>query len=391
MSVVATIEVNDPDRLIAQHGSESYKLLHSELENRVRGWARNNDQVVIERSGRISVLLRGDLNHGQVNLAANKLLRLSSAAYEGVGESVKLPINAGFTYVATGGDTKEAAIARAATALAHAKRQNQPFCIYSPDLVEHTINEVEFGEKLNAALTKGEFVLFFQPKVNAVYRNFVGAEALIRWLPSEGKIIGPNEFMGIAERLPVIKPLTAWIAKSAIARCARWQGESSVSINVPPSALQDDELHFTIEDALSLYNLEPKRLIVEVTESIMSDDQQAMFERLARLRALGVRVSLDDFGTGYSSLAYFRSLPADELKIDQVFVRAMKKSAVDTAIVKTVVQLAKNFSLNVVAEGVEDEACADALRDLGCDILQGYFFDKPLPADELEKRHLLSP
>jgi len=389
VSVVAAIEVNQPDRLIAQHGQQSYQLLHTQLVDRIREWARDQDQVVVEKSGRISVLLRGGIDQAQIQLAANKLQRVTRPSYEGVGSSVSLPINAGFTFVASGGDTKEAAIARASSALMHARHNSQAYAIYSPNLQDQLPNDVELGEKLQLALTRGEFVLFYQPKMHAVFRNFVGAEALIRWFPTAGKMVPPNEFMGLAERLPLIKPLTAWVLKSAIARCANWQGDASVSVNVPPSALQDDGLIFTIRDALALYDIEPKRLIVEVTESVMSDDQQAMFERLRQLRSLGVRISLDDFGTGYSSFAYFRELPADELKIDQLFVRAMADSPVDVAIIKSVVQLAKNFSLSVVAEGVEDEAAANTLRDLGCDVLQGYFFDKPLPAEELEQRHHL--
>jgi EAL domain-containing protein (putative c-di-GMP-specific phosphodiesterase class I) len=144
-----------------------------------------------------------------------------------------------------------------------------------------------------------------------------------------------------------------------------------------------------VRDALELHSLDPQRLTVEVTESVMSDDSDLIYTQLNTLRGIGVKISLDDFGTGYSSMAYFRDLPADEIKVDKSFVMPMRTSKVDNTIVKTIIDLAHNFKLEVVAEGVEDEETAIALRDLGCDTLQGYLIDAPLPVESLEQRHHL--
>ena len=144
-----------------------------------------------------------------------------------------------------------------------------------------------------------------------------------------------------------------------------------------------------VQDALDIHGVAARRLNLEVTESIMVDNQEVMLGQLGRLREMGVKISIDDFGTGFSSLAYFRDLPVDEIKIDKSFVMRMLESEKDMAIVRAVIDLAHNFSLKVVAEGVENQAIATALAEMRCDILQGYFFDKPLPIDQFNRSYHL--
>jgi EAL domain-containing protein (putative c-di-GMP-specific phosphodiesterase class I) len=178
--------------------------------------------------------------------------------------------------------------------------------------------------------------------------------------------------------------MTWWALKSAVARLARWPQDLSIAVNIPPPLLLDDQILSVIEDALTIHDVQPQRLVLEVTERIMVGNPQVMMRQLAALRAIGVQVSLDDFGTGYSSLSYFRDLPVDEIKIDSSFVRNMLDCEKHHAIVKAVIDLAHNFSLRVVAEGVETETIADRLKELGCDMIQGYFFDRPMPAEAFE-------
>lgn len=389
MSVIAIIEISNPDELIAAHGAETYKFLHDALVDRLRGWVRQQDKLVVDKSGRVCALLKGVTDQGQIKLAANKLMTLTQPLYDCFGQQVRVPVYAGFAQTQAQGDTREAALARASAALRRAQANNTGWETYRAD--ESAVKEDEYKllQRLQNAVDCGEFVLFFQPKVNAAYRTLTGAEALIRWSPDGKQIITPDKFIDVAERHEIIKPISMWATKSAIARCARWTGDTGVSVNLPPTVLQDDDLFATVEDTLSLYNIEASRVTLEVTESVMADNFDLLFENLSRLRALGVRISIDDFGTGYSSLAYFRNLPADEIKIDRCFVMAMGSSQMDLAIVKSIIDLARNFSLKVVAEGVEDEATADTLLEMGCDTLQGYFFDKPLPPEDLEMRHQL--
>ena len=234
----------------------------------------------------------------------------------------------------------------------------------------------------------GELELYFQPKIHAGFRNLLGAEALMRWHTSEKEVLTPDRFIGVAERNEVIRPMTWWAIKSAISRLSRWPDGLSIAVNVPPTLLLDDEILAVVRDSLEIHGVRAQRLNLEVTESVMVDNQAIMFTQLVRLRKLGVRISIDDFGTGFSSMAYFRDLPADEIKIDKGFVIPMLSSAKDHAIVKAVIDLAHNFSLKVVAEGVEDEDIATRLTNLRCDILQGYHFDRPILIEDFEKRYI---
>jgi EAL domain-containing protein (putative c-di-GMP-specific phosphodiesterase class I) len=168
---------------------------------------------------------------------------------------------------------------------------------------------------------------------------------------------------------------------------ARWPDQLSIAVNISPALLLEDEILSVVQDALEIHGVTPARLNLEVTESIMVDNQDVMLSQLARLRELGVKISIDDFGTGFSSLAYFRDLPVDEIKIDKSFVLRMLESEKDHAIVKAVIDLAHNFSLKVVAEGVENLDIANRLAELRCDILQGYVFDRPLPVEEFERQY----
>jgi EAL domain-containing protein (putative c-di-GMP-specific phosphodiesterase class I) len=226
--------------------------------------------------------------------------------------------------------------------------------------------------------------LYYQPKIHAGSRKLIGAEALIRWRHRKHGIIAPEQFIDLAARHDIIKPITKWVIRSAVQRLARWPEQLSIAVNLCPSLLLDSGISSVVSDALASFAVKPSRLNLEVTERFMSGDHESMLEQLARLQAIGVRISIDEFGTGISSLACCRDLPIDEIKIDQRFVRHMLVSEKDHATVKALVDLAHNFSLQVVAVGVESVAIADRLAEMRCDMLQGYVFDKPLPVEEFE-------
>jgi EAL domain-containing protein (putative c-di-GMP-specific phosphodiesterase class I) len=211
----------------------------------------------------------------------------------------------------------------------------------------------------------------------------------MRWHSKEEGVIHPDRFIDLAERNEIIKPMTWWAIKSAVNRLARWPEQLSIAVNICPSLLLENDILSVVADSLELFGVKAARLNLEVTEKIMIDNQELMLAQLARLQAMGVKISIDDFGTGFSSLAYFRDLPVDEIKIDQSFVRRMLESEKDYAIVKAVIDLAHNFSLKVVAEGVETIEIADRLAKMRCDILQGYVFDRPLPVEQFESEYRL--
>lgn len=387
-SMLGVVELVDADGLASAAGLPSLSGLQETYVQRLKGWTRSGDPWRMLGDNRFCVVLDGVSSSAELELAAAKLGRVFEEPYTYLGRSVPMEVSAGFTAI-EGSDIEDAtAVRQASMALRRAKASSRLYQLYGPDCELSAVDERGLVRKLEAAVELGEFELYFQPKMHAGYRNVVGAEALMRWHTRDREVVTPDQFIGVAERHEVIKPMTWWAIKSAIARLSRWPEELSIAVNVPPTLLLDDEILLVVRDALEIYGVAADRLNLEVTESIMVDNQVVMWAQLARLRKIGVRISIDDFGTGFSSLAYFRDLPADEIKIDKGFVIPMLTSGKDHAIVKAVIDLAHNFSLRVVAEGVEDEAIARRLTELRCDVLQGYLFDRPLLIEDFEKRYI---
>lgn len=246
-----------------------------------------------------------------------------------------------------------------------------------------SISNLERG--LVKAIASSELQFYYQPKVQLQQNLANSAEALIRWNSSEFGLVSPDQFIAVAERSKLIRELTEWILKTTLREKIQLDeqlDDFSLSVNLSAKDLYGDELVYTIDNALSIWNVDPEKLTMEITEGVILQDKEHAFMQLARLRDRGIKISIDDFGTGYSSLSYFKNIPADELKIDKSFVSAMRENANDAAIIELIVSLAKKFKLSVVAEGIEDEDSLNRLRNLGCDYGQGYFFSRPVPRDE---------
>jgi EAL domain-containing protein (putative c-di-GMP-specific phosphodiesterase class I)/GGDEF domain-containing protein len=386
-SVLGLVELADADDLIEMHGSASFNVLRDVFHDRLKDWVRSKDQWRLLKNNRVCVILKDIGSEGELELAAAKLGRIFKEPHYHLGRPMPLEVAAGFAELKGQNKDMKLAMQQAGIALKQAKKSSQLFDVYSPEFGMNAEDERKLVERLELALELGELQLYYQPKVHAGYRSLIGAEALMRWHTKDRKVIMPDQFIDVAERHEVIKPMTWWTIKSAVARLARWPEELAIAVNISPVLLMEDEILSVVQDALEIHGVAPARLNLEVTESIMVDNQNVMLSQLARLREIGVKISIDDFGTGFSSLAYFRDLPVDEIKIDKSFVMRMLESEKDHAIVKAVIDLAHNFSLKVVAEGVESMEIAERLADLRCDILQGYVFDKPLPVEEFERQY----
>jgi len=363
------------------------RILHEAFSDRLNGWIRSKDEWSFLDNNRACVILKDISSRGELELATAKLDRVFKEPYSHLGKTLQLTVSAGFTELGDCDVDMDLAMRQAGAALNEAKQSDKLFKIYSPQKEMTIREECQLLKDMQAALELGEFQLYYQPKVHAGYRNLIGAEALIRWHTKEGEVITPDKFIDLAERNQIIAPITWWAIKSAVSRLARWPESLSIAVNICPSLLLENDILAVVTDALELYGVDANRLNLEVTENIMINNQDVMLAQLARLRDAGVRISIDDFGTGFSSLAYFRDLPVDEIKIDQSFVHRMLISKKDYAIVKAVIDLAHNFSLKVVAEGVESMEIADRLAEMRCDILQGYIFDRPLPVEQFEAEY----
>lgn len=382
--MIGLVELADAESLLDRHGRASFKELQEAFHQRLQGWVRSKDEWRRMEDNRFCVVLKGVTSRSELELATAKLERLFKEPHMQFGRAVNLDFNAGFTQVDKPDQNMDLALREANIALRQARKTSRVFDLYTPQTRINADQERTLLRRLENALKHGEFELYYQPKVHARYHTVVGAEALIRWVTADKKVIEPDQFIGVAESNDIIAPMTWWTIKSAVARLARWPDEMGIAVNVTPSLLLDDQILSVVKDSLDIHCIKPERLTLEVTERVMIDDQQVMLHQLGRLQALGVKISLDDFGTGFSSLSYFRDLPVDEIKIDKGFVLRMLESEKDHAIVKAVIDLAHNFSLRVVAEGVESLEIGQRLADLGCDVLQGYVFDRPLSVENFE-------
>ncbi|MFM9853712.1 MAG: putative bifunctional diguanylate cyclase/phosphodiesterase [Sphingomonadaceae bacterium] len=234
---------------------------------------------------------------------------------------------------------------------------------------------------LRLALTRDEFRLYFQPLVNVETGLHTGFEALIRWEHPENGMVMPNDFIPIAEESGLIVPMGEWVIRTAMAEAVRWSEPRTIAINLSPVQLRSANLLPTIINALGETGLDPARLEVEITESVLLNDCEANIAILNRLHDLGIKIALDDFGTGYASLNYLRTFPFDKIKIDRTFVTELGYRADCRAIVSAVISLANNLGMCTLAEGVESEEQLAALRSEGCSMVQGWLFGKAMPAE----------
>jgi diguanylate cyclase (GGDEF)-like protein/PAS domain S-box-containing protein len=274
------------------------------------------------------------------------------------------------------------------------------FQFYTPAMNEESLERVRIESALRNALDRNEFVLHYQPQVDLKTGQIVGMEALIRWKHPELGMVPPNRFIGVAEDTGLIVPIGAWVMRTAAAQNKAWQdaglGRLRVAVNVSARQFSAADLVPGIEQVLLDTGLDPSCLELELTESLFMSDVTPAVELLHRMKSLGVQLSIDDFGTGYSSFSYLSRFPIDVLKIDRSFVNDITIDANDAAIVASIIALAHNLRLSVIAEGVETAEQLDYLRHQGCDEMQGYYFSRPLPAQEFEqllrqRRSLMAP
>ncbi len=233
------------------------------------------------------------------------------------------------------------------------------------------------------ALADEQFAVHYQPQVSTLTGQVVGFEALVRWQHQERGLIGPNEFIPVAEETGQIVPLGTWVLRQACKVAMQWPGEIRVAVNLSAVQFRSHSVVDLVEQALADSGLPAERLELEITESALIDDHEGAQATLAALRSRGIRVALDDFGTGYSSLAYLRRFPMDQLKIDGMFVRSLDSDPDAQAVVTAIISLAKALRLETTAEGVELPEQMVMLRALGCDVVQGFWMARPMPATEI--------
>jgi diguanylate cyclase (GGDEF)-like protein len=359
-------------------------LLLEEVARRLSRSLREADTVARLGGDEFGVLLPLVSRSGDAAVVAQQLLLELREPFMLDGMRLEIDASVGIALHPTHGDDVEALQQRADIAMYSAKQSGRGYAIFEPELDRHSPRRLALAGGMRQAINDGQITLYYQPKADLKTGSVVGVEALARWNHPEFGIVGPSEFVPIAEQTGLITPLTSFVLDAALRQIREWADaglELSIAVNLSARSFLDTHLAVEIPRLLNKWAVDASQLELEITESMLMTDPVRAEATLDRLSQIGLTLSVDDFGTGYSSLANLKRLPVDVIKIDKSFVMDMAVDASDAAIVRSTIDLAHNLGLRVVAEGVESEDAWRQLAALGCDYAQGYFLSRPLPAE----------
>jgi len=351
---------------------------------RLRSAIREGDLIARLGGDEFAILLpRTDRVHAV--LRAEQLCRALREPFSIDGYALYVGASVGVALFPEHGNDPDELLRCADVAMYVAKRAGDDQAVYSSDQDRHTAERLALIGELRSAIEDNQLIMHYQPKVDFVRGQLVGVEALVRWQHPQRGIVGPDEFIPLAEQTGLIRPLGTWVLGEALRQQNAWREaglDIAVAVNMSTQNL-NDALSEQIRELLERWETPADRLRIEITESALMADPERAMGVLFRLRDMGVRIAIDDFGTGYSSLTYLKRLPVDEIKIDRSFVQDMVVDEDDRAIIRSTIMLGHDLGLTVVAEGMEDGVTWDLLADLGCDVAQGYFVARPMAPQQL--------
>jgi diguanylate cyclase (GGDEF)-like protein len=364
-------------------------LLLQKIGSRLKSHLRSSDFIARLGGDEFAIVLPATDASG-ARQVARTLLGALDAPIEVDGHAFSIGGSIGIALIPEHGFDVTTLLRCADVAMYVAKRSQSGHAEYTSEVDQHSPRKLALMSELRQAIADDGLLIHYQPKVSVSLGKIVGVEALVRWIHPEYGAIPPDDFIPLAERTGLIGPLTRWVLERAIRQCHDWEQADlhiNIAVNLSTHTLYDPRLLSTVTDLLQAYDVNPNLLTLEITESMLMNEPEQAQRVLADLRALGVSIAIDDFGTGYSSLAYLKRLPIDEVKIDRAFVFGLGIDAdpADAAIVQAVVAMARPLQCEVVAEGVETVEALTFLRELGCDLAQGFYFSNPLPAVALEQ------
>jgi diguanylate cyclase (GGDEF)-like protein/PAS domain S-box-containing protein len=372
------------DTLGHAKGDELLMVVASRLLNATRG----SDTVARLGGDEFAILLASVRDHVEARIVADRIITAMREPIALNDDRTMVGVSIGIAWPHTDEESADALIRNADMAMYTAKSKGKgTYEFFEPAMYTAVVDRLALESDLRKAIAETQFILHYQPLVQLTNNKAIGVESLVRWQHPTRGIIQPAEFIPIAEETGLIVPLGRWVLREACQQLRRWSdeipglGPLSISVNVSGRQLQDPLFVDDVRDILRETALDPSRLVLEITETVIMHRTETVLHRLRQLKQVGVRLAIDDFGTGYSSLSYLQQFPIDILKIDKAFVEGLLgQGGAGAALTQTIIGLSGALGLSTIAEGIEHSQQQQILHDLGCELGQGYLFAYPLSA-----------
>jgi diguanylate cyclase (GGDEF)-like protein len=364
-------------------------ILLKAVSVRIKGLLRNNDLIVRWGADEFAIVARDIKSTDTAMQISETIIQNLSLPFNCGGHELHITTCIGASIYPDHSTEVEGLIRNADMAMYRAKSGGQnTFQFYIPNMQEQSFQRLSMENNLRRAIENNELITYYQPQVDIITGKIVGLESLLRWKHVSLGSIPPSKFIPLAEETGLIISIGNWVLRQACLQAIAWQDMGlppiKIGVNLSIKQLQQKDFLDSINQILQETKVNPNYLELEITEGIMMDNVTEKIVLLNKFRKMGIKLSIDDFGTGYSSLSYLKNLPVDTLKIDRIFIEYITHNEHDCAIVASIINLSHSFHLKVIAEGVETSEQVDLLKSLGCDQIQGYFFHKAMPADEVE-------
>ncbi|MBN2824153.1 MAG: EAL domain-containing protein [Campylobacterales bacterium] len=357
-----------------------------EVAQRLQSCTRASDTLGRQGGDEFILIAPGIQTFRDIELIVKKLTGVFKRSFIANNQTLSVTASIGITLYPDHGESFEQLLQNADTAMYKAKETGKnTYCIFTQEMQHDAIGLLKMKSDLIHAIDNKEFELYYQPQIDLSKNKIIGAEALIRWNHPSVGLIPPLSFISVAEECGHIVEIGEWVVQEACHQAALWHDDGKdfiVAVNISAVQFKRGDLAEIVKKALDMSKLNPKYLELELTESILICDTENILKTLRTIKEFGVQLSIDDFGTGYSSLSYLKRFAVDKLKIDQSFIRDILKDKDDATIVKTIINIANSFNLKSIAEGVESKEVLELIREFGCDEVQGYYFAKPMKAEE---------